>query len=252
MAEQVAIREAGPDARPGGLLEVKNVSVWYGVTPVLHDVSFSVPRGEIIALLGGNGAGKSTTLNLLSGLLRPRAGTVGFEGGRIDGVHPHDIVVLGIAQVPQGRYVWPSMSVIDNIGLGAITRSDRAAIRRDMEAVLSAFPALAERRQSRAGELSGGQQQMLAIARALMSNPRLLLMDEPSHGLSPKLVEEMVETIRRLNAEGLTILLVEQNVGVAAALASTAHILRSGEIALTAPGAELVGNRDLLHSYLGH
>ena len=233
------------------MLNIEHVNVWYGVTPVLRDVSFNVPEHQIIALLGGNGAGKSTTLNMLSGLLKPRSGTVSFKGSRVDGLHPHDLVVRGIAQVPQGRYVWPTMSVIDNIELGAITRDDKAAIRDDVASVLEMFPALAERRMSRSGELSGGQQQMLAIARALMSRPSLLLMDEPSHGLSPKLVEEMVATIRRLNEKGLTILLVEQNVGVAASLASVAHVLKNGEIALTTTGADLIGNSELLHSYLG-
>ena len=251
MTEGCRLPEEVPGSVAGEMLALSNVSVWYGVTPVLRDVSFEVPSGSIIALLGGNGAGKSTTLNVLSGLLKLRSGTITFDGHRIDGLHPHDIVVRGIAQVPQGRFVWPSMTVVDNIALGAITRGDRQAIRRDIDAMLAEFPALAERRTSRAAELSGGQQQMLAIARAMMAKPKILLMDEPSHGLSPRLVEEMVETVRRLNRQGLTILLVEQNVGVAAALASTAHVLRNGEIALSAPGAELIGNRELLHSYLG-
>jgi len=233
------------------MLNVENANVWYGVTPVLHDVSFEVPDKQVIALLGGNGAGKSTTLNMLSGLLKPRSGTVTLKGKRVDGLHPHDIVVRGMAQVPQGRYMWPTMSVRDNIALGAITRHDKAAIRRDTAAVLDIFPVLAERGSARAGDLSGGQQQMLAIARALMSRPSILLMDEPSHGLSPKLVEEMVAILRRLNESGLAILLVEQNVGVAAALASVAHVLRNGKIALTTTGAELIGNAELLHSYLG-
>jgi branched-chain amino acid transport system ATP-binding protein len=233
------------------MLKVEHISVWYGVTPVLRDVSFEVPEKQVVALLGGNGAGKSTTLNALSGLLKPRSGEILFKGQRIDGLHPHGIIVRGVAQVPQGRYVWPTMSVIDNIELGAITRHDHAEIRADLGRVLEMFPVLAERRASPAGQLSGGQQQMLAIARALMCRPSLLLMDEPSHGLSPKMVDEMVDVIRRLNGLGLTILLVEQNVGVAAALATTAHVLRNGEIALTAPGPELIGNTELLHSYLG-
>jgi len=233
------------------MLKVEHASVWYGVTPVLHDVSFEVPDKQVIALLGGNGAGKSTTLNMLSGLLKPRSGTVTLGGTRVDGLHPHDIVVYGMAQVPQGRYMWPTMSVRDNIALGAITRHDKTAIRDDTAAVLDMFPVLAERGSARAGDLSGGQQQMLAIARALMSRPSILLMDEPSHGLSPKLVEEMVAIIRRLNESGLAILLVEQNVGVAASLASVAHVLRNGNIALTTTGAELIGNAELLHSYLG-
>jgi branched-chain amino acid transport system ATP-binding protein len=233
------------------MLEVRNLSVWYGLTEVLRDVSFSVPEGRIVAMLGGNGAGKTTLLNALTGVVRPRAGQILFEGREMQKLHPHDVVVGGIALVPQGRYVWPTMSVADNIDLGAVTRRDRAAIRQDADEMYAMFPALAERRASRAGSLSGGQQQMLAIARALMSRPRLLLMDEPSHGLSPKLVTEMVQTTRVLHRRGLTVLLVEQNVGVAAALASEAHVLRSGEVALSAPGAELMGNPELLRSYLG-
>ena len=233
------------------MLKVEHLSVWYGVTPVLRDVSFKVPEHEVVALLGGNGAGKSTTLNALSGLLKPRGGEIRFKGQRVDGLHPHQLVVRGVAQGPQGRYVWPTMSVVDNIELGAITRHDRAEIRIDLARIFEMFPVLAERSASPAGQLSGGQQQMLAIARALMCRPSLLLMDEPSHGLSPKMVDEMVDVIRRLNGLGLTILLVEQNVGVAAALATVAHVLRNGEIALTAPGPELTGNPELLHSYLG-
>lgn len=233
------------------MLRVDGLNVWYGATEVLRNVSFVVPEGQIVALMGGNGAGKSTTLNALSGLLRPKGGSIEFEGGRIEGRDPHDIVVQGLVQVPQGRYCWPTMSVRDNLELGAITRSDKAGIARDLEETLAIFPALRERLRSRAGALSGGQQQMVAIGRALMARPKLLLMDEPSHGLSPKIVGEMIEAIRTLHLRGLTILLVEQNVGVAAALASTAHVLRNGEVALSAPGAELLNNEKLLKSYLG-
>jgi branched-chain amino acid transport system ATP-binding protein len=233
------------------MLEVRNLSVWYGVTEVLRDVSFAVPAGSIVGLLGGNGAGKTTLLNALSGLLRPKGGAIEFEGEPIQGLAPHEIVRRGVAQVPQGRFVWPHMSVKDNIELGAVTRSDRAVIRQDLEEMYGLFPALDERRASKAGALSGGQQQMLAIARALMSRPRLLLMDEPSHGLSPRLVEEMVDTVRLLHGRGMTVVLVEQNVGVAAALAGQAHVLRNGAVALSAPGEQLLGNPDLLRSYLG-
>lgn len=233
------------------MLTVEGLNVWYGATEVLRDVSFVVPEGQIVALMGGNGAGKSTTLNALSGLLRPKGGSIEFEGKRIEGHDPHDIVTRGLVQVPQGRYCWPTMSVRDNLELGASTRNGKASIARDLEETLGIFPALRERLRSRAGTLSGGQQQMVAIGRALMARPKLLLMDEPSHGLSPKIVGEMIDAIRTLHLRGLTILLVEQNVGVAAALASTAHVLRSGEIALTAPGPELLNNENLLKSYLG-
>ncbi len=233
------------------MLKVEALNVWYGVTEVLRDVSFAVPNGEIVALMGGNGAGKSTTLNALSGLLKLRGGTITFEDERIDGRHPHDIVVRGLVQVPQGRYVWSTMTVKDNLELGAVVRHDKAAIARDLEDVLTIFPVLRQRLKSKAGTLSGGQQQMVAIARALMASPKLLLMDEPSHGLSPKIVDEMIEVIAGLHRRGLTILLVEQNVGVAAALATTAHVLRNGEIALTSPGDRLLNNSQLLKSYLG-
>jgi branched-chain amino acid transport system ATP-binding protein len=233
------------------MLEVRNLSVWYGVTEVLRDVSFGVPAGSIVGVLGGNGAGKTTLLNALSGLVRPRGGEIAFEGRPLHGLPPHEIVRRGVAQVPQGRFVWPHMSVNDNIELGAVTRGDRAGIRKDMEEVYRLFPALQERRGGKAGALSGGQQQMLAIARALMSQPKLLLMDEPSHGLSPKLVDEMVEIVRLLHGRGMTVVLVEQNVGVAAALAGQAHVLRNGAVALSAPGEQLLGNPDLLRSYLG-
>jgi branched-chain amino acid transport system ATP-binding protein len=233
------------------MLEVRNLSVWYGVTEVLRDVSFKVPAGQIVGLLGGNGAGKTTLLNTLSGLLQPRGGEITVEGRSIRGLPPYEIVRSGVAQVPQGRFVWPHMSVKDNIELGAITRRDREGIREDVENVYQLFPVLLERRNAKAGALSGGQQQMLAIARALMSRPRLLLMDEPSHGLSPKIVEEMVETVRLLHQRGMTVVLVEQNVGVAAALAEQAYVLRNGIVALSLPGDELLENPDLLRNYLG-
>lgn len=233
------------------MLEVRNLSVWYGVTEVLRDVSFEVSAGQIVGLLGGNGAGKTTLLNTLSGLLQPRDGDMTVEGRSIKGLPPYEIVRRGVAQVPQGRFVWPHMSVKDNIELGAITRRDRAGIHDDVENVFELFPALRERHNAKAGALSGGQQQMLAIARALMSRPRLLLMDEPSHGLSPKIVEEMVATVRLLHQRGMTVVLVEQNVGVAAALVEQAHVLRNGTVALTLPGDQLLGNPDLLRSYLG-
>jgi branched-chain amino acid transport system ATP-binding protein len=233
------------------MLEVRNLSVWYGVTEVLRDVSFNVPAGKIVGLLGGNGAGKTTLLNTLSGLLEARHGEITVEGRSINGLPPYEIVKCGVAQVPQGRFVWPYISVKDNIELGAITRRDRAGIRDDLEKVYALFPVLWERQSAKAGALSGGQQQMLAIARALMSKPRMLLLDEPSHGLSPKIVEEMVETVRLLHQRGMTVVLVEQNVGVAAALAEQAHVLRNGTVALTLPGDQLLGNPDLLRNYLG-
>ena len=233
------------------MLEVQHLSVSYGVTEVLRDVSFVVPERSIVALLGGNGSGKTTTLNVLSGLLTPRAGSITFEGRSIAALPSHEVVRRGIVQVPQGREVWSGMSVRDNLDLGAATRRDRRATRADLEDVFTLFPVLRDRQSRKAGTLSGGEQQMLAIGRALMARPRLLLMDEPSAGLSPVVVQAMVAAIQRLHARGLTILLVEQNVGVAAALAEHAHVLMNGEVALSAPAADLLRNPDVLRSYLG-
>ena len=233
------------------MLDVQHLSVAYGVTEVLRDVSFTVPERSIVALLGGNGSGKTTTLNVLSGLLAPRGGAVRFEGRSIAALPSHEVVRRGIVQVPQGREVWSGMSVRDNLDLGAATRRDRRAMRADLEDVFALFPVLRDRQSRKAGTLSGGEQQMLAIGRALMARPRLLLMDEPSAGLSPVVVQAMVAAIQRLHARGLTILLVEQNVGVAAALAERAHVLMNGEVALSAPAADLLRNPDVLRSYLG-
>jgi len=233
------------------MLDVQHLSVAYGVTEVLRDVSFTVPERSIVALLGGNGSGKTTTLNVLSGLLAPRGGAVRFEGRSIAALPSHEVVRRGIVQVPQGREVWSGMSVRDNLDLGAATRRDRRATRADLEDVFALFPVLRDRQPRKAGTLSGGEQQMLAIGRALMARPRLLLMDEPSAGLSPVVVQAMVAAIQRLHARGLTILLVEQNVGVAAALAEHAHVLMNGEVALSAPAADLLRNPDVLRSYLG-
>jgi branched-chain amino acid transport system ATP-binding protein len=233
------------------MLQVQHLSVSYGVTEVLRDVSFTVPERSIVALLGGNGSGKTTTLNVLSGLLVPRGGAIRFEGQPIAGLPTHEIVKRGIVQVPQGREVWSGMSVRDNLDLGAVTRRDRRAATADVEDVFTLFPVLRARQSRKAGTLSGGEQQMLAIGRALMARPRLLLMDEPSAGLAPVVVQAMVTAIERLHARGLTILLVEQNVGVAAALAEHAHVLMNGQVALSVPAADLLRNPDVLRSYLG-
>jgi branched-chain amino acid transport system ATP-binding protein len=214
-------------------------------------VSFQVPARSIVALLGGNGSGKTTLLNTLMGIVRAVSGSVQFEGTECTGLPPDRIVRQGIAQVPQGREVWPSMSVIDNLELGAVTRRDRRAIQADVAEIFALFPKLVPHRRRLAGSLSGGEQQMLAIGRALMARPRCLLMDEPSAGLAPAVVADMVETILTLNRRGLTILLVEQNIGVAAAVAEHAHVLQNGEIAVSGPAAGLVDNPAVLQSYLG-
>lgn len=233
------------------MLKVEHLNVSYGATEVLRSVSFEVPVGSIVALMGGNGAGKSTTLNALSGLVRPKAGTITVDGTRIDGQPPDAIVRRGVSQVPQGRYCWAQMSVDDNLWLGAVTRPDKASVREDLDAMFELFPALRERRRSPAGALSGGQQQMVAVARALMARPRYLLMDEPSHGLAPRVVDDMIEAIRAINRRGLTVLLVEQNVGMAAALAGQAYILKNGEIALSGNAADILTSTRMLDAYLG-
>jgi branched-chain amino acid transport system ATP-binding protein len=233
------------------MLVIDSLSVWYGPTEVLRNVSFTVERGSIVALLGGNGAGKTTLLKTLSGLLRPTRGSVMFEGRTLSGLDPRDIVIAGISQVPQGRFVWPSMTVRDNLELGAITRNDRAGIEADIERVCAIYPRLKEKMTRAAGSMSGGEQQMLAIGRALMARPKLLLMDEPSHGLSPLMVQDLITAVANINREGMSILLIEQNVGVAAALAGATHVLANGEIAMTTTGERVATDPAVLRNYLG-
>ena len=233
------------------MLEVRNLNVWYGVTEVLRDVSFEVPEGRIVALLGGNGSGKTTVLNTLSGLLEPRAGTILFDGTDVAGNSSDRMVKAGIVQVPQGREVFATMTVNENLELGAATRNDRAGIRDDLVHMYELFPHLLERRSRRAGSLSGGEQQQVAIGRALMARPKLLLMDEPSVGLSPIVVDSVIETVRTLHARGLTILIVEQNVGVAAAVAQDAYVLKDGAIAFKGDAPSLINKPEVLSSYLG-
>ena len=233
------------------MLHVQHLSVWYDVTEVLRDVSFSVNERSVVALLGGNGSGKSTLLNALSGLVAPRSGSVRYLGEETAGLGAHVMVRRGVVQVPQGREVFADMSVEDNLELGAASRSNLKEIREDMSAVFDLFPALRERRTRAAGSLSGGEQTQLSIGRALMSRAKLLLMDEPSVGLSPRMVDVVIDTILRLRDRGLTILLVEQNVGVAAAVAEEAHVLKDGVIAYAGRAKDLINNPEVLASYLG-
>jgi branched-chain amino acid transport system ATP-binding protein len=233
------------------VLVIQHLRVSYGITQVLRDVTFEVPAGKIVALLGGNGSGKTTMLNTLSGLVRSSRGSIQFEGKECTGLSADGLVRRGIAQVPQGREVWPSMSVEDNLELGAATRRDWTEIRADLHDIYDMFPKLAALKKRRAGSLSGGEQQMVAIGRALMARPRCLLMDEPSAGLAPAIVGDMVDTILALNRRGLTILLVEQNIGVAAAVAEHAYILQDGEITFSGAASGLVDNPEVLRSYLG-
>jgi branched-chain amino acid transport system ATP-binding protein len=233
------------------MLNVRHLSVWYDVTEVLRDVSFSVKESSIVALLGGNGSGKSTLLNALCGLVAPKRGSITFRNEETAGLGAHQMVRRGLVQIPQGREVFADMSVEDNLELGAATRTNMKEVRQDMEEVFDLFPVLRERRSRWAGSMSGGEQTQLAIGRALMSRAKFLLMDEPSVGLSPRMVDVLVDAIIRLRERGLTILLVEQNVGVAAAVAEQAHVLKDGTIAYAGQAKELINNPEVLASYLG-
>lgn len=233
------------------ILEVKNLSVNYGAIQALREVSFFVNPGEIVTLIGANGAGKSTTLRALSRIIRVRSGSISYDGHDLLAMRPDMVVKAGISHAPEGRRVLARLTVQDNLLLGAYTRRDRAAIAVDLEQQFHSFPRLAERRKQLAGTLSGGEQQMLAIARALMSSPRLLLLDEPSLGLAPIIVREIFEIIRRLNAQGVTILLVEQNAQLALHTAARGYVLEAGAISMTGPSAELASDDRVRHAYLG-
>jgi branched-chain amino acid transport system ATP-binding protein len=210
-----------------------------------------IGEGEIVALIGGNGAGKSTTLKTISGLTKPAAGQVRFEGDAINGMPAHEVVARGISQVPEGRHIFPRMSVRDNLEMGAYQRTDHEAVKQDLEKVYELFPVLKERLKQAGGTLSGGEQQMLAIGRALMSRPRLLMLDEPSMGLAPLLVEKIFAAIGRINQEGTTILLVEQNAQAALSMSSRGYVLESGEIVLAGASEELIHNDNVRKAYLG-
>jgi len=240
------------EASQGPLLEVRGVSASYGAIQALSKVSLSVPQGAIVALLGSNGAGKSSTLNAISHLINPSAGEVYFAGEAIHRLPSDHIVGQGLVQVPEGREVFKEMSVRENLELGAFLRRDRGAMAEDLDRVFAMFPRLKERAAQRAATLSGGEQQMLAIGRALMSRPRMIMFDEPSMGLSPLLVEQIFEAIQRLNREqGLTILLVEQDVRLALTVASHAYILENGEISLQGVSAQLMNDPAVRRAYLG-
>jgi branched-chain amino acid transport system ATP-binding protein len=239
-------------SEPRPLLEVRGVSASYGAIQALSKVSLSVPQGAIVALLGSNGAGKSSTLNAISHLINPSAGEVYFAGEAIHRLPSDHIVGQGLVQVPEGREVFKEMSVRENLELGAFLRRDRGAMAEDLDRVYAMFPRLKERAAQRAATLSGGEQQMLAIGRALMSRPRMIMFDEPSMGLSPLLVEQIFEAIQRLNREqGLTILLVEQDVRLALTVASHAYILENGEISLQGASAQLMNDPAVRRAYLG-
>jgi branched-chain amino acid transport system ATP-binding protein len=233
------------------MLAVDDIHVYYGNIAALKGLSFKVEQGEIVTLLGSNGAGKSTTLRTISGLLRPRRGSLAFEGKRLDGVQAHDVVGLGIAQSPEGRRIFPRMTVSENLDLGAYLRKDAAGIAQDRENVLELFPRLRERIGQKAGTMSGGEQQMLAVARALMARPKLLLLDEPSMGLAPVLVDLIFDTISRIREQGTTVLLVEQNALAALRVADRAYVLESGSLKLAGTAAELAKDPEIVKAYLG-
>ena len=233
------------------MLEVENVHTYYGQIHALKGVSLTVDRGEIVTLIGANGAGKSTLLKTTSGLLRPRLGSIRLDGEELTHYPPHDIVVKGVVQVPEGRRVFGRLTVTENLEMGAFSISDQKLIKENLERVFTLFPRLMERRKQIAGTLSGGEQQMLATGRALMANPRVLLMDEPSMGLAPVLVDSIFQTIRQLHADGTTLLLVEQNARMALQVASRGYVLQSGAVVLSDTAENLRQNEMVSKAYLG-
>ncbi len=233
------------------MLEVESINVFYGDAQALWDVSFDVNRKEIAILVGSNGAGKSTTLKAISGLVPPSSGEIRFEGTRIDRVQAYRIVEMGIAHIPEGRRLWPGLSVRENLELGAYIKAARSARLKTMEWVLKLFPRLKERMNQMAGTLSGGEQQMLAIGRGLLSTPKLLILDEPSLGLAPLLVGEVLETIQKINHEGVTILLIEQNVNRALTISTRCFVLELGRIVLAGTGKDLLTDERVKAAYLG-
>ena len=235
------------------LLEVDGLCVNYGHIEAIRDISFSVEEGTVTSLIGANGAGKTTTLKTLSGLRKVRAGRVTFDGKDITHAPPYERVLMGISQSPEGRGCFPGMTVLENLDMGAFVRKDRksAAYQKDLDRVFDLFPRLKERERQAAGSMSGGEQQMLAIGRALMAKPRLILLDEPSMGLAPKLIKQIFDIITEINEQGTTVLLVEQNASQALKRAHTAHILETGEIVRSGTGAELSGDESVKAAYLG-
>ena len=232
------------------MLQVKELHVYYDAIHVLKGLSFTVGQGEMVTLLGANGAGKTTTLKTISGLLKPRSGKIELEGQPLAGLEPHEIVRLGVAHVPEGRRIFPRLTVLENLKVGAYTRRVRST-EQDLDRVFALFPRLKERRRQMAGTLSGGEQQMLAIGRGLMARPRLLLLDEPSMGLAPILVEQIFAKIQEINREGVTILLVEQNAAMALEICHRGYVLETGSIILEGKASDLTGNDRVRQAYLG-
>ena len=233
------------------MLKIEDINVFYGAIHAIKGVSLEVNQGEIVTLIGANGAGKSTILRTVSGLLKPKEGTISFEDSVISGMPAHEIVAKGISQVPEGRRIFAEMTVMENLELGAFSRTDKAGIKEDLEMVFTRFPRLKERMTQDAGTLSGGEQQMLAMGRALMSRPRLLLLDEPSMGLAPLLIKEIFNIIVDINKAGTTVLLVEQNANMALSIAHRAYVLETGRITLSGNAKELAASEDVRKAYLG-
>lgn len=233
------------------MLKIDNIDVYYGAIHALKGISLTVNKGEIVTLIGANGAGKSTALRTISSLLKPKNGKISFEGQEITGVKAHEIVKLGISQVPEGRRIFTEMTVMENLDMGAFTRKDKDGIKEDLAQVFKRFPRLEERRDQLAGTLSGGEQQMLAMGRALMSRPNLLLLDEPSMGLAPLLIKEIFHIIEDINKTGTTVLLVEQNANMALSIANRAYVLETGRITLAGDAKKLAASEDVRKAYLG-
>ena len=233
------------------MLEVKNLSVSYGAIEAVKDISFTVNADEIVSLIGANGAGKTTTLHTITGLVPAKSGSVMYNGVDLLKTHNNKIVTLGMAHIPEGRHVFTRMSVEENLEMGAFSLKDQSDLKKDLDMVYGLFPRLKERRNQKAGTLSGGEQQMLAMGRALMSHPKTILMDEPSMGLSPKLVKEIFSIIRKLHEQGITILLVEQNAKMALSIADRAYVLETGRITMEGDAKELLNNEQVRKAYLG-
>ena len=233
------------------MLEVKDLEVYYGAIHAVKGISLRVEDGQIVTLIGSNGAGKSTTLHTISGLIKPRSGNILFDGTDITGTPAHKIVASGLVQVPEGRHVFANMSVMENLDMGAYLRKDKDGIEKDKKKVFELFPRLFERKNQLSGTLSGGEQQMLAMGRALMEGPRVLLLDEPSMGLAPLLVKEIFSIIKTINEEGTTVLLVEQNANMALSIADYAYVLETGRITLSGPAADLSASEAVRKAYLG-
>ena len=233
------------------MLEVKNLSVSYGAIEAVKDISFTVKDGEIVSLIGANGAGKTTTLHTITGLVPAKSGSVMYNGVDLLKTHSNKIVTLGMAHIPEGRHVFTRMSVEENLEMGAFSLKDQSSLKKDLDMVYGLFPRLKERRNQKAGTLSGGEQQMLAMGRALMSHPKTIFMDEPSMGLSPKLVKEIFSIIRKLHEQGITILLVEQNAKMALSIADRAYVLETGRITMEGDAKELLNNEQVRKAYLG-